>query len=184
MELIKIISAVKDREPWAQKRIVEDYSPFLLMVARRYTRNAEDAKDVLQDALVLIINHIHKYRVEEGMFKAWIKKICINVALGKKRKKSYTHESYPGELKSDFRMEPVVINRLNIKDIIALMRFLPELQRNVFNLYIIDGFKHREIAGILTIGESTSRTTLTRARRKMQALIIEQDKVRIDESLG
>lgn len=183
MNLRKIISAVREREPWAQKRIVNDYSPYLFLIAKRYTNNREDAQDVLQDTLVLVINNIRKFTSEEDKFKAWIKRICINTALAKKRKKSYTHESYPGEVSHDTVMEPLVLQQLNVNDIIALLQFLPELQREVFNLYIIDGFKHNEIAKILDIKESTSRTTLTRARRKMQQLIVEQDKTRRDESV-
>ncbi len=183
MKFRKLISAAENREPWAQRRIVDNYSPYLFLIANRYSDTKEDAQDILQDALVNIINNIHQYKSGEDKFKAWMKRICINVALSKKRKMSYTREIYPGEVKYDASVEPTALHKLGVSEIIALIQFLPETQRQVFNLYIIDGFKHSEIAKMLDMGESTSRTTLTRARKKMQRLIFEQEKIRIDESL-
>ncbi len=183
MNFKKIITAAENREPWAQRKIVDSYSSYLFLIAKRYSDSIEDAQDILQDALVLIINNIQQFKSGENMFKPWMKRICINTALGKKRKKSYTHETYPGEMMSDVVQEPKAVQKLKVNDILALLQYLPELQKQVFNLYIIDGFKHTEIAGMLDIGESTSRTILTRARKKMQSLILEQNKIRIDESL-
>ncbi len=179
MQFNHLIKAARDREPTAQRSIVDQYSPYLYVIAKRYANDASQAKDILQDSLVLIINNIHQFSGKESDFKAWMKRICINTALGKKRKLSHKNESYPGELIHDKTIAPQVLQELNMKDIIALLQYLPSLQRQIFNLSIIDGFKHAEIARILEVKESTSRTLLTRARKKLQLLIIEQDKIRI-----
>ncbi len=164
----KLLKGCRDLNRKAQREMVNHLSPFLYAICRRYTSNKEDAKDLMQESLILIFNNISKCTSnEEASFKAWCRRIAINTALAKKRKKGFQMELIKN-LEMHPATAPNIQSQLNVEDILNLLRFLPENQRLVFNLAIIDGYSHKEIAEILEIKESSSRTFLTRARASLQ----------------
>lgn len=175
MQFNHLIRAIKNHDPLAQRQLVDRYSPYLYAICYRYLKQREDAQDALQEALILIFKNIHQVKVEETAFKAWSKRIAINVSLAKFRKAAYQNESCPAELPEPDLVHPKVLEQLKIGDILKLLDQLPTQQRQVFNLFIIDGYSHQEIAEILEIKTSYSRTLLTRARAQMQILIKKKD---------
>lgn len=165
----KLLLGCKDLNRRAQREMVNHLSPYLYAICCRYTPNKEDAKDLMQESLILIFNNIKQCTSnEEYSFKAWCKRIAINTALSKKRKKGFQMEVIK-IVEMQQAVPPIVQSQLNVEDILKLLNFLPENQRLVFNLAIIDGYTHKEIAEILAIKESSSRTFLTRARASLQA---------------
>ena len=178
MQLNQLISSCKEKDRQAQKELVNRFGPFLYAICRRYLKTEADAQDILQESLVQILNNIHTFKSEPANFKAWIRKITVNQALTKLRKSYVKLESYPGDI-PEHRISPAqVTEKLQEQDILNLLNLLPELQRQVFNLSIIDGYKHHEIAEVLKIKESYSRTILNRARKAMQVYITKSNKVR------
>ena len=151
--------------------MVDRLSPFLFAICRRYANNQEDAKDLVQESLILIFNNIEKCTAKtEIPFKSWCRRIAINAALTKKRKKTFLTE-LTEENRFTTPISPAINSQLQVEDILTLLEQLPENQRLVFNLAIIDGYSHKEISDILKVKESSSRTFLSRARQSMQALI-------------
>ncbi len=164
-----IIKGCKQLDRKAQREMVNHLSPYLYVICRRYTAQHEDAQDLLQESLITIFNKIEKCKADEiAGFKSWCRRIAINKVLEKKRKKGLRLENLSGVL---MPTTPVIQSQLNVHDILSLLERLPENHRVVFNLSIIDGYTHREIAELLNIPESSSRTFLTRARRKLQELM-------------
>ena len=178
MTLNEIIQSCKRKERKAQRVLVDRFAPFLLAICQRYLHTREDAKDVLQEALISIFRNLDNFQGQEGQFKAWMTKITVNAALMKLRKASRIKEIYPGEMPPRPGYQMQVIDELNAQDVLRLLQYLPESSRQVFNLYVIDGFKHREIAEMLNITESSSRTALSRARSQLQSLIVQSQKMR------
>jgi RNA polymerase sigma-70 factor (ECF subfamily) len=166
-----------------QRELVLRYSPMLLTVARRYCRDDHAAKDVLQEAFVRIFRAIPKYR-ETGAFAAWLRRIVINMALQKQEKASYQRESHTLDQVSHPLVGHNVLDKLQAEDLLALVQLLPKPFRLVFNLYAIEGYSHDEIADMLGIAPGTSRSQLTRARQKLQSMILEQEKQRYVKRVG
>ncbi len=162
-----------------QKELVVRYSPMLMTVSRRYSRDDESAKDILQDSFIKIFKHIHKYR-EMGSFKAWLRRIVVNTALQSFDKLSFKRE-IPGldDIIEPASNMPDVYAYLGAEELIGLIQLLPEGFKQVFNMYVIDGMTHREISQVLGITESTSRSQLLRARNYLKNLLKQQEKIRV-----
>ena len=168
----ELIKKCKDFERTAQKEVVALLSPMLFSICRRYSFNDKHASnDLVQEALIKIFNNIDKCHAKDELtFRAWCKRIAINNALAKKRKNSIYVEEITHDYSKNYEF-PEVLASLNVDDILKLLEQIPEHHRLVFNLSIIDGYNHKEIASILKIKEASSRTFLTRARQTMQKLI-------------
>lgn len=174
----KLLQDCKNLERKAQRKMVDYLSPFLFPICLRYADSREDAKDLLQEALILIFNNLESFSSnEEAPFRHWCRRIAINKAFAKKRKKIVPMYAMK-ERDENHPLAPSINSKLNVDDILKLLESLPEHHRNVFNLAVIDGYAHKEIAQLLEIKESSSRTFLTRARNLLQRLIREEDQVR------
>ena len=177
LNLKRVILACKRKECKAQRLLVDELASFLFSICLRYLKNEEDAKDAVQESLILVLNNISDFRSEPDKIYAWSKRIAINLSLSKIRKRrvhNHINRHYSGPYD---RIEPKVIGDLYAEDIIKLLDQLAPVMREVFNLYIIDGYKHKHIAKMLGIKESSSRTILTRARRQLKELILQTEAI-------
>lgn len=149
---------------------VLQYSGTLFSICRRYARDESMAKDFLQDSWLRIYNNLDKYD-ESRPFEAWIKKITVNVCLKNIRDQKNNFEEL-----NDFRIDTTEtpIEKLNNEDLMKVVNSLPLVFKAVFNLYVIDGYSHKEIAELLQISEATSRSKLARGRHWLQQKIIIQ----------
>ncbi len=173
-----IIEGCKKQHPEFQKELVLRYSGLLMTVSRRYSHDAESAKDVLQEALIKIIRSIPKYR-EQGSFEAWMKRITINTALKYFDKSSFRNEVFVLEDLNDENVVPDIYSQLGAEELMDLIDNLPDGFREVFNLFAIEGYSHKEIGALLEITESTSRSQLTRARSLLKKQLSIREKIRI-----
>ncbi len=156
-------------KPEAQKELYDLFAPSMLAVCYRYTKNMDDAENILQDGFVRVFQYLKKYR-GEGELGAWIRKIMVNTALNYlKTSRNYQYDL----LFEDSSMHVVSADdpevKLNAKELANLVRQLPTGFQTIFNLYAVEGYKHTEIATMLGINEGTSRSQYARAR----ALLIE-----------
>jgi len=174
----KIIAGCKAQDPLFQKELVLRYSGILMTVSRRYTRDHSLAKDILQEGLIKILRAIPNYQ-STGSFEGWMKKIVINTALQKQQKKSYHSELNGFDKMPEQEIAPDIYSQLNAEELIQLIDRLPDGYREIFNLYAIEGFSHVEIAELLNISESTSRSQLSRARKILQKQLTQQEKISI-----
>lgn len=169
-----LLKACRDYDRKAQRQMVNLLAPFLSSVCRRYEGGHVAAQDMVQEALIRIFNHIEDCQAEEKPFMGWCKRITIHVCLEQFRKKKLPIDYVePRELPHS--LNPEVLDQLGLEDILLIIKQLPENQRLVFNLFVVDGYSHQEIGEMLHIKESNARTLLTRARATLQNLLTEQE---------
>ncbi|MET0394344.1 MAG: sigma-70 family RNA polymerase sigma factor, partial [Chitinophagaceae bacterium] len=132
--------------------------------------DGEEAKDILQLGFLKVFDYIHQYK-GEGSFEGWMRRVFVSVATRQLAKKKLSFTSI-GLTDHDLAGEaPDAIAKMSETEIHALIRKLPDGYRAVFNLHVIEGYSHEEIAGLLNIQPATSRTQLLKARRMLQDLI-------------
>lgn len=166
----EIIRGCQKGNKACQYDLVKQYSGMLMTVCRRYVHDEASAKDVLQNSLIKIFKNIKNYQ-DTGSFEAWMRKITLRSALDWIGKKCFKVESSVNEMPDDSGFEPEIMSRLHAEEIIRLVQDLSPSLRTVFNLNVIEGYSHKEIAEMLEISESTSRTNLLRARKMLQSKI-------------
>jgi RNA polymerase sigma-70 factor (ECF subfamily) len=130
----------------------------------KYSKNQQDAEDVLQDSFLTIFDKISQYK-SSGSFEGWMKRITINTALQKYRDKGILHVVKEVET-VDEESQEINFNddQLELDFLLHQIQQLPNRYRLVFNLYVLDHYSHKEIAKLLTISEGTSKSNLSRAR--------------------
>lgn len=164
-----LIQACKQQERKAQKLLFDRYSAKMLGVCRRYIKTQEDAEDVMIEGMYKVMSKIDKYH-GTGSFEGWMRRVMVNEALMFLRKAHnfrMTVEVSNIEIKSQVTVE----DQLAAEDILKLLEKLPTGYRTIFNLYVVEGYKHREIAEILGISINTSKSQLILAKKRLRSLI-------------
>lgn len=171
----QIIQGCKRGKAECQRELVLRYSPMLLSVARRYMGDDHRAKDVLQEAFIRIFKNIDRYR-HTGSFEAWMRTIIINGSLQYLNKACFRREINGLDSLPTNSMIPEVYAKIGADELLVLVQRLPEGYRQVFNLAVIEGYRHDEIAKMLGITASNSRSQLSRARNKLQQMIVQRER--------
>lgn len=164
-----IIKACKRHDRKAQNLLFQRYAPLMLSICKRYLKQTELAEDIMVHAFYKIFSKIDSFN-NKGSFEGWMKRIVINECLMELRKKKSQYLTVAIE---DMNHEPEVAwqDSLEYEELLALLNHLPDGYRTVFNLYVIEGYKHKEIAEQLGVSINTSKSQLILARRKLQGLI-------------
>lgn len=165
-----LIERLRNEDRAAQKWLYERYSPLMFSVCRRYLRSREDAEEALVTGFYKVFSHIHEFN-ETGSFEGWMRRIMVNESLMTLRKKQPLvfpgDEFRPADAEDGFNIEA----DLSARDILELLDHLPPGYRTVFNLYVIEGLKHHEIAEALQISINTSKSQLILAKEKLRQLL-------------
>jgi len=156
----------------AQRKVYEKMAGKLYAVCKRYLKNNEDIEEVLADTFYKIFTKLDQLQNPE-IFEAWAKKIAVNECLQKLRSMKALHISFDDELAESHDTQSDSISFE--KDILKLLNYLPEGCRAIFNLFVIEGYPHKEIAAMLSISEGTSKSQLNFARKKLQELLGNQN---------
>lgn len=164
-----IIKGCIEGDRAAQARLYQLYACKMMGVCMWYARNREEAEEILQDGFMRTFTYIHKFR-GEGSFEGWIRKIMVSAALFKYRNKSaqlrpvveFNLEVHDASEQESF------ISNFDEKELVKLVQTLSPAYRIVFNLFVFEGLKHREIAAMLGISEGTSKSNLADARAILQ----------------
>lgn len=164
------IDACIARERWAQKQLYEDNYSLLMGVCLRYASNQDDALDILHEGFIKILNNIHKYQPGTSLI-AWMRRIMVNTAIDYYRMQTRRRTEDLETAYSVQSGDPDALSQLTVQEIIKCIQQLSPAYRSVFNLYVVEGFSHKEVADILEITESTSRSNLVKARSKLKNLL-------------
>jgi len=173
----ELVSRCCKGERAAQKELYERFAARMLAVCMRYTKTQADAEDILQEAFIKVFNHMDKFRHESSL-GFWIKRIVINTALNYHRKQVYLYPHVDVDERHDLGNEDVAIENYHFKDLLNLLQGLPKGCQVVFNLYAIEGYKHKEIAKMLDISEGTSKSQYARAKLLLKDMISELGEVK------
>ncbi len=168
----RLIQQCQKGRPAAQRQMYERYAPFLLGVVRRYVSSVEDAEEVMSEAIFKVLTKIGSFDFH-GSFEGWVRRIGINEALmylrrKKQQKMLLSLDEYDIPLVDESVFLP---GPLEPGAMVGLLDQLPTGYRAVFNLYVMDGYKHREIAEMLGISIHTSKSQLIMAKKKLKALV-------------
>jgi len=172
MSLKILIQKCKKRDVKSQSEIYQLFAGKLFALCLKYSKTHQEAEDNLQEAFITIFKKINQFKFK-GSFEGWMKRIVINTALQTYRKKNILNlveENYPDEVEVEIDESEISLDFL-----LKIIRELPDRYRMVFNLYVLDGYSHKEIANLLGIAEGTSKSNLSRAR------LILKDKVELDQ---
>jgi RNA polymerase sigma-70 factor (ECF subfamily) len=170
----RLIKACVRNERWAQKVIYEEFYSSMMGVCLRYANNQHDALDILHEGFIKVFNHIGKYKPGTSL-SAWIRRIMVNTAIDYYRKAIRRRTEDIAEAYQLGTEEADAISQFTEQEILAAIQQLTPAYRAVFNLYVIEGYSHKEIATYLNITESTSRSNLVKARSRLQELIKRND---------
>lgn len=156
----------------AQEQLYKKYASVLLGVLCRYSRNRQEAEDLLQEGFVKIFRNIEQYR-EEGALLAWMRKIMVNTAI--RYYQSTIEESKNIRLKDSMERNLADVDTSDLsysaEEVTKVLQQLPEGFRIVFNMYALEGYKHKDIAKKLGISVSTSKSQYARARKFLKKLL-------------
>ena len=168
MNETQLIEGCKQHNPKAQKALYDTYARKMMSVCLRYVSNWETAEDLLQEGFIKVFSAIGSFE-GSGSFEGWMRRIFVNTALEYLRKNDILKESV--EIDNTEVLQEVdysAIERISADELMELIAELPPGFRTVFNMFVIEGYSHKEIGDALGITESTSRSQLTRAKRLLQ----------------
>jgi RNA polymerase sigma factor (sigma-70 family) len=162
----------KNHSP-AQTLLYDRYKGRMMGICRRYAGNTTDAEDILQEAFIKIFRNINQIREEKALV-GWMKKIVTHTAINYYRANlKYNQNTEYEELVLTDDSYTDLLSKLATEEIFKLINELPTGYRLVFNLYLIDGYEHKEIAGMLHISEGTSRSQLSKAKALLREKLIQ-----------
>ncbi|MCA0398783.1 MAG: sigma-70 family RNA polymerase sigma factor [Bacteroidetes bacterium] len=150
-----------------QESLYRKFAGKMYAVCLRYAGNSDDAQDLLQEGFIKVFRNLDKFR-HEGSFEGWMRRVFVNTSIEHYRRK--VHLNPIGETEEN-RIEDVSVSALDQlaeKDIVQLVQELSPGYRTVFNLYVIEGYSHKEIGDMLQISEGTSKSQLARAKSILQ----------------
>ena len=158
----------------AQEALYNRFSPRMLGVCYRFAKNREDAEDMLQEGFIKVFTQLQQYR-GEGALEGWIRRIivhtCINIL---KKNKKFADCVDIIHANNVFIREDLIPSIMQAKQVVESIRMLPIGYRTVLNLYAIEGYSHKEIAAMLEIEESTSRSQYTRAKAMLEDVLVKK----------
>lgn len=167
MDLNQIIQACKKNDSKAQKMLYEKYDSRFYAVCKRYFVNIHEAEDALVKGFLKIFQNINTY-TNEGNFEGWMHRIIVNECLMEIRKKKAIFLNIDDHSKAISTTDQINDDG----NVLQLLKLLPDGCRIVFTLYVIEGYKHKEIAELLDISEGTSKSQLNLAKTKLKELFV------------
>lgn len=162
-----LISACIRKERWAQKVLYEEHYPKMMGVCLRYAGNQDEALDILHEGFIKVFKNLNRYEPGTSLY-SWIWRIMVNTAIDYYRKMVRRRTD---DIETAYHVstnDADALSQLTEQEILGVIQELSPAYRAVFNLYVIEGYSHREIADLLGITESTSRSNLVKARIKLQ----------------
>ncbi len=171
----QMLAGSKVNNAAAQEFLYNKYSPKMLGVCYRFAKNRLDAEDMLQEGFIKVFTQLHQFR-NEGALESWIRRIivhtCINIIKKNKKFSDCVDLIYASNIHINEEMIPAI---MQAKQIVECIRMLPLGYKTVLNLYAIEGYAHKEIAQMLEIEESTSRSQYARAKGMLETILIKKE---------
>ena len=174
---IDLINGCIDNDRKSQERLYKQFYVTMMSLCMRYTHNENDAIEVLHNGFLKVYRNMHRFDPLKASLYTWIRSIMIHSAIDFIRQ----NVKHSRQVELDQATEPYIdseaVNKLNAQELLFLVRKLPPATQSVFNLYIIEGFTHKEIGTMMGISEGTSKWHLSEARRLMRKLLKTLDAV-------
>jgi len=172
----KIIRGCKSNKRLAQKELYELYYAYVMSICLHYSTDRNEAKDMANESFIKLFTNIKKYK-ETAPFKPWLRRIVVNVAIDYIRK--YHKKQTTGLEVIHLQIQDTELtgfDKLAMDDILAVIQQLTPMYRTIFNLYVMEGYSHKEIAEKLDINIAASKTSLSRAKNKLREMLMRNKK--------
>lgn len=157
----------------AQRKLFEMYAPKMMGVCLRYTKDVEQAEDVLQDGFVKVFTKLDKY-TGEGSLEGWVRRIMVNTALDHIRKnQKFNANVAMDDVEYKVESDSDALSSLMEEDLLKLIQEMPDGYRTVFNMFAIEGYSHKEIGEQLGVSENTSKSQYSRAKAYLRMKVEE-----------
>ena len=170
-DLASVLRACREENAQAQRVLFAQYFGYVKSICLRYSSSPEESEDVLNEAFLKVFQNLSKYD-EKQPFKPWLRTVVVNLAIshyrkhGRKQRETVTLEDAPVA-----RFDDNILENITADEILDLVQQLRPDYRNVFLMYAVDGYGHREISEMLSVNEATVRSHYARARARLQHLI-------------
>ncbi|MDD2636786.1 MAG: sigma-70 family RNA polymerase sigma factor [Bacteroidales bacterium] len=173
---VQLIKRCQKKSKKAFDELFRTYSSLIYGICLRYTKDQHEAQDLLQECFIRILNKIDTYNFK-GSFDGWIKRLTVNHAINYlKTKRHFMPEDISCYEIENLQINTDIISDMNAHDIVNMINKLPLGYKTIFNLHVIEGYKHTEIAEMLEISDITSRTQFKKAREALIKMIINSNK--------
>ncbi|MFL5741208.1 MAG: RNA polymerase sigma factor [Flavisolibacter sp.] len=161
----------------SQNELYGLFAPRMFTVCLRYGKDRHEAEEILQEGFIKVFSSLHQYR-HEGSLEGWVRRIMVTTALQRLRGRTPIHAllSVDGTGHHEAPEEESSESKLSAKELLALVQSLPAVYRAVFNLYVFEGYRHKEISELLGISEGTSKSNLYDARQWLKEKIVADHK--------
>lgn len=167
----QLIEACLKGDRQSQSRLYNTYKQQMFIICLRYSKSREEAEEILQEGFMKVFEFLHQYK-SFGPFEGWMRKIMVNCALQKYRSKGNLYPVIDIDTEAgDYGAHEDIIAKIGTKELLQMVQQLPPAYRLIFNLYVFEGMKHREIAELLGISEGTSKSNLSDARAILQKAV-------------
>ena len=167
----ELIRKCQQKSRKAFEELYKKFSPFVYGICLRYAKNRDEAQDILQDCFIKVMDKIGDFRFE-GSFEGWLQRMTVRESLNYLR---LTRNSFASidddDSKDEEDISSDIISNMSAQELLGEIQKMPDGYRTIFNMYVIEGYQHKEIAEILNISESTSRSQLKKAREYLIELI-------------
>jgi RNA polymerase sigma-70 factor (ECF subfamily) len=154
--------------------LYRQYFAYGMSITKRYTNNRGEAVELLNDSFMKVFENIKNYDPEKP-FRVWFRLVTVNTSIDYYRKTKRMIQTELMDENLGYSDEKLTLDRLEVDDILRMIQSLPEQYALIFNLYVIDGFDHEEIADLLKIPSSTSRANLSRAKKLLRGIFEKQN---------
>jgi len=176
-EIRQLIKACLAEDRNAQRNLYELLAPQMFGVCLRYANNREEAEDIMQEGFAQVFKSLHNFNYS-GSFEGWVRKIMVRCAIAKYRQKTKLHSVLNIEIEDIAATNnEEILSQLGKKELLKMVQNLPPAYRLVFNLYVFEGLKHREIAEELGISEGTSKSNFHDAKVILQRVVTDSMKI-------
>lgn len=177
LSIEEIIRGCKENDSIAQEALFKLYSKKLMTVCLRYSSCREDAEDLFQESMIKIFQSLHTFE-EKGSVEGWMRRIITNNAIKEFRKRKYLSSlSEPESFNLPVFTDDDVIEKMSGEELMGVIHKLPEGSRMVFNLFVIEGYSHKEISEMMQISEGTSKSQFFNAKKILKNLLGKGEKV-------
>ena len=166
----ELIRKCQQKSRKAFEELYRKFSPFVYGICLRYAKNRDEAQDILQDCFIKIMNRIGDYRFE-GSFEGWLQRMAVNESLNYLRLGRSSFSDLDEDEADAEDASPDIVSNMSARDLLDAISKMPDGYRTIFNMYVIEGYQHNEIAEKLNITESTSRSQLKKAREYLIEII-------------
>ena len=167
-----IIEGCLKNDRRAQEQLYKQFYGPMMTLCLRYTRNQDDALEVLHNGFLKVFQHLGSYDSSKGALYTWMKTIVVNSAIDFIRRRNTFTSSIELKEAQSVSADSDVVEKMSATELLKLIRQLPQTSQTVFNLYVVEGYRHKEIGEVLGISEGTSKWHLSEARKQLKKLLL------------